>query len=49
MAGSPEVKTRYAALMAEPVPSSPEAFGAFMKKELLKYEKVVKASGASVD
>ena len=46
---SPEAKTRFAALMAEPVPSSPEQFGAFMKSELGKYEKVVKASGAKVD
>ena len=46
---SPEAKTRFAALMAEPVASSPEQFGAFMKSELVKYEKVVKASGAKVD
>ena len=46
---SPEAKTRFAALMAEPVANSPEQFGAFMKSELGKYEKVVKASGAKVD
>jgi tripartite-type tricarboxylate transporter receptor subunit TctC len=46
---SPETKTRYAALMAEPAPDTPEAFGAFMKRELAKYERVVKASGAKVD
>ena len=46
---SPEAKTRFAALLAEPVPSTPEQFGAFMKDELAKYEKVVKASGAKVD
>ena len=46
---SPEAKTRFAALMAEPVASSPEQFSAFMKAELAKYEKVVKASGAKVD
>ena len=46
---SPEAKTRFAALMAEPVASSPEQFAAFMKSELAKYEKVVKASGARVD
>jgi len=46
---SPEAKTRFAALMAEPVPNSPDAFAAFMKSELTKYEKVVKASGAKVD
>ena len=46
---SPEAKTRFAALMAEPVGNSPEQFGAFMKSELAKYENVVKASGAKVD
>ena len=46
---SQEAKTRFAALMAEPVASSPEQFSAFMKAELSKYEKVVKASGAKVD
>ncbi len=46
---SPETRTRYAALMAEPAPGTPEAFGAFMKRELAKYERVVKASGAKVD
>jgi tripartite-type tricarboxylate transporter receptor subunit TctC len=46
---SPEAKTRFASLMAEPVPTTPEQFGAFMKAERAKYEKVVKASGAKVD
>ena len=46
---SPEAKTRFAALLAEPVASSPEQFAAFMKSELAKYEKVVKDSGARVD
>jgi tripartite-type tricarboxylate transporter receptor subunit TctC len=46
---SPEAKTRFAGLMAEPVPNTPEQFGAFMKSELAKYETVVKASGAKVD
>jgi len=46
---APETKTRYAGLMAEPAPDTPEAFGAFMKRELAKYERVVKASGAKVD
>ncbi len=46
---SPEAKTRFAGLMAEPVPTTPEQFGAFMKAELAKYETVVRASGAKVD
>ena len=44
-----ETKTRFAALMAEPVPTTAEQFGAFMKAELARYERVVKASGASPD
>ena len=35
--------------MAEPVPTTPEQFGAFMRAELAKYEPVVKASGATAD
>ncbi len=46
---SPETKTRFAQLLAEPVGNTPEQFGAFMKKELTRYESVVKASGAKVD
>jgi tripartite-type tricarboxylate transporter receptor subunit TctC len=46
---SPEVKARFALLLAEPVASTPEEFGAFMTSERAKYEKVVKASGARVD
>jgi tripartite-type tricarboxylate transporter receptor subunit TctC len=46
---SPEAKTRFAGFMAEPVPTTPEEFGSFMRAELAKYEKVVKASGAKVD
>ena len=46
---APETKTRFGTLLAEPVGNSPEQFGAFMKSELAKYEKVVKATGAKVD
>jgi tripartite-type tricarboxylate transporter receptor subunit TctC len=46
---SPEAKTRFASLMAEPVWNSPDEFGRFMHGELAKYEKVVKLSGAKVD
>jgi len=46
---APETKTRFATLLAEPVASTPEQFGAFMKSELGKYEQVVKATGAKVD
>ena len=46
---SPDVKARLATLMAEPAPSTPEAFGAFVRTEHTKYEQVVKASGARAD
>ena len=46
---APETKARFANLLAEPVASTPEEFGAFMSKERAKYEGLVKASGARVD
>jgi len=46
---APETRTRFATLLTEPVPSTPEEFGALMKNERAKYEKLVKASGARVD
>lgn len=46
---APETKVRFAGLLAEPAPSTPEEFGLLMKNELVKYEKLVRASGASVD
>ncbi|GAB1387082.1 tripartite tricarboxylate transporter substrate binding protein [Melaminivora sp.] len=46
---APETKTRFEALMAEPVPTTPAQFDAFMAAERSKYQQVVKASGAKVD
>jgi len=46
---TPEAQSRFAVLLAEPVPSTPEQFGALMKSELAKYQVVVKATGAKVD
>ncbi|TXT39943.1 MAG: hypothetical protein FD135_1759 [Comamonadaceae bacterium] len=46
---APETQTRFATLMAEPMPTSPEAFGTLMTSERAKYEAMVKASGAKVD
>lgn len=46
---APETKARFAILLAEPVPTTPEEFGTLMKTERAKYEKLVKASGARVD
>jgi tripartite-type tricarboxylate transporter receptor subunit TctC len=46
---SNDVRSRYAILGAEPIGSSPEDFVSFMKSENIKWEKVVKASGARAD
>ena len=39
---APATKSRFATLLAEPAPSTPEEFGALMQKERAKYEKLVK-------
>ena len=46
---APETQQRFEQLMAEPVASTPEEFGAFMARERARYEPVVKRSGAKVD
>lgn len=46
---SPILKERYAAIEAEPVGGTPEAFAAFVKKETIKWAEVVKKSGAKLD
>ena len=46
---APETRTRFGLLMAEPSPTTPARFAAFVKAELAKYGPVVKASGAKVD
>jgi tripartite-type tricarboxylate transporter receptor subunit TctC len=46
---STEVRARAATLMAELAPDTPEQFAAFVRSELIKYEVVVKATGAKLD
>jgi len=46
---SADIKTRLASLMAEPAPTTPEAFAQFVRSEHAKYESVVKRSGAKAD
>lgn len=45
----PETKARFAKLLAEPTPTTPQAFDVLMKNERAKYEVLVKATGARVD
>jgi tripartite-type tricarboxylate transporter receptor subunit TctC len=44
-----DTRERLAALGAEPMNRSPEEFGRFVREEIAKWSKVVKASGATVD
>ena len=46
---SAEMKAKLAPLGAEPAPTTPEAFARFVRAEIDKWAKVVKASGASAD
>jgi tripartite-type tricarboxylate transporter receptor subunit TctC len=46
---TPEVKARFAKQGADVVSGTPAEFGAFISKEIVKWTKVVKASGATVD
>ncbi|MBM3343732.1 MAG: tripartite tricarboxylate transporter substrate binding protein [Betaproteobacteria bacterium] len=46
---SADVRSRLAALGAQPTPNTPQAFAAFIKAEQAKYALVIKASGARVD
>ena len=46
---SPELKARLAALQADAMPGTPEQFGAFVKRELGKYQMLVKSSGAKAE
>jgi len=46
---SPEMREKLIAQGAEPSPDTPEQFAAFVKSEIAKYAKIIKASGAKVD
>lgn len=46
---SPDVKEKFAKLLAEPAPNSPQEFAAFLQRERGKYQRMVQISGAKVD
>ena len=46
---APEIKTLFATLLAESVPTTPEEFGALMTQERARSEGLVEASGARLD
>jgi tripartite-type tricarboxylate transporter receptor subunit TctC len=46
---TPEVREKLLGQGAEPVANTPEAFGQYIRDEIAKWAKVVKASGAKVD
>jgi len=45
----PDIRERWAGLGAEPVHNTPAQFAAFLKDDLVKWAKVVRASGAKID
>jgi tripartite-type tricarboxylate transporter receptor subunit TctC len=45
----PEVRARLAAQGAEPLGSTPEQYGAYLRSEVARWAKVVKATGAKLD
>ena len=47
--GTTEVKARMATLMAEPSPTTPQAFASFVRGELAKYQLLVQRTGAKAD
>ncbi len=46
---SPDMRERLTAAGAEPAPMTPPEFAAFIQRELARYARIVKASGAKVD
>ena len=46
---SPEIQSQFAALGADAVGNSPEEFAAFVRRDMERYAKVVRISGAKVD
>ena len=47
--GSPKIRSQLADLGATPIAGSPDEFGAFVRSEVEKWEKVIRLSGTKVD
>jgi tripartite-type tricarboxylate transporter receptor subunit TctC len=47
--GTPEMRAFFAQEGAEPAPTTPDAFAALIRSEMIKYARIVKDSGAKVD
>ena len=47
--GSQSVREIYFTQGLEPTPTTPEAFGAYIKSEIAKWSKLVKAAGVKPD
>ena len=47
--GNPQLRQRFEREAIEPIGSTPEEFGAFIKSEMVKWGKLVKASGLKID
>jgi len=45
----PAVREQWAVLGAEPVSTTPEQFAAFIKDDIVKWQKVIRDSGAKMD
>lgn len=46
---TPEVRSQLAAQRLDPLPSTPAEFGTYLKAEIAKWSKIVRAVGAQVD
>jgi tripartite-type tricarboxylate transporter receptor subunit TctC len=46
---TPDVRERLAGVGAEPSPNTPAQFGAFVESELVKWEKVIRATGVKIE
>ena len=49
ISGSPDTRERFAGVGTLPMSSTPEQFADFLKKEIVRWGKVVKESGATAE